>query len=110
MWRAAVAAAVVWLLINVLWGPKHWPFARFLASPFMRKAGLLTYGTYLWHPVILSLINQHLPDAGMLGYLLITVLGSIALASITYVLVERPLGRVRGDMRKVEIDMVNPPT
>ncbi|MCU1372122.1 MAG: putative integral rane acyltransferase [Ilumatobacteraceae bacterium] len=95
-----------WLLIHVLWAPPQWPVPRFFRSPFMRTAGLLTYGTYLWHPVILILLDQNLPDGSLPVYLVITVFGSVALASITYVLVERPLGRIRGDMRKVETDVV----
>jgi peptidoglycan/LPS O-acetylase OafA/YrhL len=98
--------AGILLLTHVLWAPPSMPIPRFFRSPFMRTAGLLTYGTYLWHPVILILLDQNLPDAGLGVYLVITVFGSIALASVTYVLVERPLGRIRGDMRKVETDVV----
>ena len=92
--------AGILLFINVLWGPRHWPLQRFLESPFMRTAGLLTYGTYLWHPVVLIVLHQRAPDGGMLLYQVVTVVGSIALASITYVLVERPLSSVRLQMRR----------
>lgn len=102
--------AGILLLVHVLWAPPEWPVPRFFRSPLMRTAGLLTYGTYLWHPVILILLDQNLPDGSLPVYLVITVVGSIALAAITYVLVERPLGRIRGDMRKVETDVVANPT
>lgn len=90
------------LLINVLWGPKHWPLPRLLSSRFMRQAGLLTYGTYLWHPVILIVLGQRFPDGSMLLYQSVTIVGSIALAFVTYTLVERPLARVRVGMRAPE--------
>jgi peptidoglycan/LPS O-acetylase OafA/YrhL len=91
-----------WLLVHVLWAPQDWPVPRFLRSEGMRKAGLLTYGTYLWHPVILMVLRQSYPDLGIGAYLVITVSGSITLAAITYVLVERPLSRIRVGMRQPE--------
>lgn len=90
------------LLIHVLWAPKSYPFPRFLASRFMRTAGVLTYGTYLWHPVILIVLQEQWPDGGMTRYQVVTIFGSIGLAAITFALVERPLARVRVGMRTPE--------
>ena len=87
------------LLIVILWGKKDWPLQRFLNSKIVRTAGLLTYGTYLWHPVVLMLLNKHWPDAGMTIYQAVTLVGSVTLATITYQLIERPLARIRVDMR-----------
>ncbi len=90
------------LLIVILWGKKDWPLQRFLNSKIVRTAGLLTYGTYLWHPVVLTLLNKHWPDAGMAIYQAVTLVGSVTLATITYQLIERPLARIRVDMRSAE--------
>ena len=90
------------LLVTILWGPKDWPIQRFLNSKMVRTAGLLTYGTYLWHPVVLFLLNKHWPDAGMLIYQVVTLVASVVLATITYRLIERPLARLRVDMRAPE--------
>jgi peptidoglycan/LPS O-acetylase OafA/YrhL len=92
------------LFIIVLWGPSRWPFRRWLTSPLMRQAGLITYGMYLWHPVLLILLDRRyeVGDKNMAVYQAVTILGSIALAIVTYTLVERPLARVRGEMRETD--------
>ncbi len=89
----------LWVLIVILWAPRSWAINRWLTSRPMRAAGLLTYGTYLWHPVVLLLLEEHLPDAGLGTNLVITVVGSTCLAAITYAIVERPLANVRLDLR-----------
>ena len=90
------------LLVNILWGKKNWPLQRFLNSKTVRTAGLLTYGTYLWHSVVLLLLDNHWPDAGMAVYQAVTLVGSVVLATITYLLLERPLARFRLDLRAPE--------
>lgn len=87
------------LLVNILWGKKDWPLQRFLNSKTVRTAGLLTYGTYLWHSVVLLLLNKHWPDAGMFMYQAITLVASVVLATITYQVIERPLAMLRVEMR-----------
>lgn len=97
-----LALAGIGLLIIILWGKKDWPIQRFLNSKAVRTAGLLTYGTYLWHSVVLLLLNEHRPDAGMFTYQVVTLIGSVLLAAVTYQLIERPLARLRGEMRAPE--------
>ena len=95
-----LVALSLWVLIAILWGPSSWPTHRWLVSRPMRAAGLLTYGTYLWHPVVLMLLAQNQPDATLAFNLAVTIVGSVALATVTYWLVERPIGRYRLDLRR----------
>lgn len=97
-----LALAGILLLVVILWGKKDWPIQRFLNSKAVRTAGLLTYGTYLWHSVVLLLLNRYWSDAGMAIYQTVTLVGSVALATITYQLIERPLVRLRLEMRAPE--------
>ncbi|HWJ64994.1 MAG TPA: acyltransferase [Acidimicrobiales bacterium] len=89
----------MFLLACIIWGPKHWGLNRFLASKEMVAAGLLTYGIYLWHPVVLSLLHQHADDLSFYAAVTVTLLGSAVLALITYRLVELPLSRQRKRLR-----------
>lgn len=97
-----LTGAANWMMVVILFGNPNWPLQRFLTSKAIRVASLLTYGTYLWHPVVLMLLAQNLPDAKLVTNLAITVFGSVLLASITYVLVEKPLANMRIKMRQPE--------
>lgn len=96
---ALLVLASVMLLSSVLWGPRRWPLNRMFNSEAMRKMSRYTYGLYLWHPVIHIVLREHLPDANLWENLLITTIGSLALAFTTYHLLEEPLGRVRARLR-----------
>jgi len=87
------------ILSTVLWGGSSWPFNRLLASRRMQQFGLLTYGLYLWHPVVLMVLREHAADLALLPTIVVTLALSAALAFVTYTLVERPLGDVRGRLR-----------
>ena len=89
----------LWFLACIIWGPRRWGVNRVLASRTMVRAGNLTYGTYLWHPVVLALLAQHAHSLSILPALLITVVGSVVLSTITYQVVERPLARKRKGLR-----------
>lgn len=87
------------ILGSVLWGKRTWPLNRLLASRGLQKFGLLTYGLYLWHPVVLKLLDKHLPNGNVITYEILTVSGSLAIAFVTYSLVEKPLSGVRTRLR-----------
>jgi len=61
--------------------------------------GTISYGMYLWHYLFLDghFAIAHMPyqigDMGIAARLLVTIPGSIAIASVSYYLVERPLIR-----------------
>jgi peptidoglycan/LPS O-acetylase OafA/YrhL len=89
----------LFFLATIIWGPRRWPANRLLASQSMVKAGNLTYGTYLWHPVVLALLAKHAEGLSVLPALAITLFGSIALSTVTYQLVEKPLAGKRKELR-----------
>lgn len=88
------------LLCTVLWGPRRWPFNRLLSSEQMQIAARYTYGLYLWHPVIHIVLREQFPNTSLGENLLITIIGSSALAFVTYHLLEEPLTRVRSRLRQ----------
>ena len=61
--------------------------------------GTISYGLYLWHYLFLDgdFANTYLPyrigDMGLVTRLLVTIPGSIAIATVSYYLIERPLIR-----------------
>jgi peptidoglycan/LPS O-acetylase OafA/YrhL len=83
----------------IIWGPKQWAANRLLASQFMVRAGTLTYGTYLWHPVVLALLEQHAKHLTFWPVVLITLAVSTVLSVITYRLIELPMARQRTRLR-----------
>jgi peptidoglycan/LPS O-acetylase OafA/YrhL len=78
---------VAYLLFFGAFALRHREFPRPL-----RWLGLISYSVYLMHPLLLIISAKWAPDAG-LSFL---VLGTLALATVTYYLVEKPcieLGR-----------------
>lgn len=86
------------LLFGVLFG---WPFlGRTFASRVLRFIGLISYSVYIWHNVVLQLIEPHLvfltstPERVAAGFVL-DVLFSIPVAYASYLLTERPFFAAR---------------
>lgn len=90
-----IATSSAWLLAVILWGPRRSALRRILEAPGVRAAAVLTYGTYLWHPVILRLLAHREPRPGTALTLATTLAGAVALAMATHLTVERPLARWR---------------
>jgi peptidoglycan/LPS O-acetylase OafA/YrhL len=81
---ALAAVIVVVAVADGAWG-------RVLASPPMRWVGDRSYGIYLWHwPVIVLLDDQRIPLDGV-ALTLVRVAVSMALADISYRLIEQPI-------------------
>jgi peptidoglycan/LPS O-acetylase OafA/YrhL len=67
---------------------------RLLAHPTVAWLGLISYGIFLWHmPTVLYLSTRL--HQGFAAFLLATLAISIACATISYYLVERPLLRLK---------------
>lgn len=86
-WLALLPAIGAMFLIAA--GPKAWINRFFLASRLMVAIGLISYPLYLWHWVLLSFAQIWGPifleqRLGLVGI-------SFALASLTYLLIEKPL-------------------
>jgi peptidoglycan/LPS O-acetylase OafA/YrhL len=71
--------------------------ASFMASPLPHRVGLVSYGIFLWHLTLIRLIAPALGIAYFTGrgwlLALVVVPLTLALATVTYVLVERPAQR-----------------
>jgi peptidoglycan/LPS O-acetylase OafA/YrhL len=82
---AVLTAVVVVGAAHLGAGPVH----GILASPLLVRAGLLSYGLYLWHwPVIVLLEPADLPRPGLVAVQLGV---AIALAELSYRFVEHPI-------------------
>ncbi len=72
---------------------------KFFSSRIVVWLGTISYGMYLWHYLFLNgdFANTHLPyqifDMAITSRLLITIPGTIAIAAVSYYLIERPLLR-----------------
>jgi peptidoglycan/LPS O-acetylase OafA/YrhL len=88
-------ATALFLLLPALFGPPgRGPVRRFLAWAPMVFLGTLSYGVYLWHEYVLDEYRRlrDIPafDGWFWGMLAVTVIGSLALATVTLFTVERP--------------------
>lgn len=87
---AALAVAVV--LASALKDPAG-PLAQGLRLPALRGLGIISYGLYLWHwPIFLLLSAERTGETGV-ALLCLRIAASITAATLSYVLVERPLRR-----------------
>jgi peptidoglycan/LPS O-acetylase OafA/YrhL len=83
------------LLLPAVFGrPRTGLVRRLLASRVLSLIGLVSYGIYLWHQLVVSQIQKHtswtLFNAPFLGLLGVTVVITLAISTITYLGVERP--------------------
>jgi len=88
----AAALASVALVVGVTLAQRS-PLARLLAMPPLRGLGRISYGVYLWHwPTFLAVDGER---TGLTGLPLLTarVAVTLALATASWFLVERPVSR-----------------
>ena len=83
------------LLLPGFLGTEGWGTWRaMLASPLMSYLGKISYGIFLWHLFVLETGSRLLGIASFNGWFWIlwpmTVVGSVAFAHASYVLIERP--------------------
>lgn len=78
-----VAVAVVAPVAFVSAGPVR----SALSGPVARWLGLVSYGLFLWHPLVLTV----LPPRGFAVTYALTVAGALILASLSWYLLEKPL-------------------
>lgn len=100
-WFHTVAAlGFVLVLASSVLGPED-RWTRIMRAPIFGFVGLISYGLYLWHePVLLFLQNTlwfpsaQSPWAIPMGFVLLLTV-SMALAWATYLLIEKPAGKLR---------------
>ncbi len=98
------AALLTALLIVNLLAPRNRArpavLARGLSARPLRAGGRVSYGIYLYHLPLYYLIWHYLPGHSHLFYLPFVLLGSIALATLSWRLVEAPVLRRRRFVRR----------
>jgi peptidoglycan/LPS O-acetylase OafA/YrhL len=90
---AVVGAA---LLSAAVFGGDTW-LARNLGRSGPRRVGLVSYGVFLWHVALLSVVQQRLGIPMFSGRFLevaaVLTAVTLAVSTVTYVLIERPFQR-----------------
>jgi peptidoglycan/LPS O-acetylase OafA/YrhL len=90
-----LAAALFLLIPGVLMPPRGW--TAWLTRPLPHRLGLISYGIFLWHLFLLRLILPAMGIPVFTGHAwqvgAVLLVSTIAVASFTYVLVERPAQR-----------------
>ena len=106
--EAAYALVGLLLLVPAALGPPTGGFAAVLGSPPARWLGRISYGVFLWHLLVLRGVYEATGWAPFTGRMwtvaLLTAAGAVALAALSWELVERPLLRLAhqrtGDQRE----------
>jgi peptidoglycan/LPS O-acetylase OafA/YrhL len=102
--RAALLAplsAVGFALVIAAASEGRGPAVAWLRSRGLVFAGVVSYGIYLWHvPVILVLNNQGALPAALWPRMLVVAAATIAIATVSWRVVERPVLRHVRDRRK----------
>lgn len=93
----------LFMLIPLIFGSQDAGFVRrLLQHRLMAGLGVISYGIFLWHFDLavqfadFGLIEASNGAPGFFSALLIVMLASVAVATLTYYLIERPMGRYRG--------------
>ena len=88
-WWALVPTVGTCLLIFA--GSSAWLNRTLFSNSILVWLGLISYPLYLWHWPILSFISIVRGNSGSAGLRLLAVVVAFGLATLTYILVERPI-------------------
>lgn len=91
----------VLVLIPVLFSSQPSALPRWLRGSTLRLAGTLSLGLFLWHSGAAQLVDRqvregNLPENAIVRVLMVLVTSAV-LAGVSYLLVERPVGRILAD-------------
>ena len=82
---ALAVALVIVAAVEAGWDPRG-----ALTHPWLRLAGRVSYGLYLWHAFIAYLVVQHLQHAPAVTRFAVWSMGTVAVTAASWQLVERP--------------------
>ncbi|SCL15157.1 Peptidoglycan/LPS O-acetylase OafA/YrhL, contains acyltransferase and SGNH-hydrolase domains [Micromonospora rhizosphaerae] len=87
-------AVAVLILVPVAFGPPTRIRSALMAAP-ARWLGAVSYGLFLWHPLVLELIylvdDRPLFTGGLLSTFVLTMAGGLLYAAVSYYGIERPI-------------------
>ena len=101
--------ALAWAVILVSAKHSKWLVARFLEIKFLRFLGSISFSIYLFHiPVLIIILKTEIPHpVKIYAFFLLTIIFS----SISYLLIERPLTKIRIYSKNIrEADLILPKT
>jgi peptidoglycan/LPS O-acetylase OafA/YrhL len=87
-------------LIPLLWYVVHQPstaVGKFLNLPALAKLGTLSYSLYLLHAVVIVQVSEAVHSAVLAGLLSFVI--ALALATVIYLLIEKPTEKLRRQLR-----------
>ena len=73
--------------------PKAAPLGRLLSLPPLRRLGLISYGVYLWHWPIYLMLTADRTGIDSYGLFAVRVATTLAVATVSYYLIEMPVRR-----------------
>jgi peptidoglycan/LPS O-acetylase OafA/YrhL len=85
----------LFLLLPAVFGtPLHGPVRRFLSTRVLSLIGLVSYGVYLWHQLVVRELQAYTPwkvlNAPFLPLLAAAVVVTVGISTVSYLAVERP--------------------
>jgi peptidoglycan/LPS O-acetylase OafA/YrhL len=93
--HALYGGAAFFLLLPAFLGPASGRFSRVMSSGPLRRLGTISYGIFLWHLLLLELLQPALGLSLFSGgfWILwpVTVVASVLVATVSWFLVEKPV-------------------
>ncbi len=86
--------ALLLLIPAVFSVPEGLP-SRLLSHPAIAWLGLISYGIFLWHVAVVTVLETRIDEISLPALAIATLTITIAIASLSYYLVERPLLRFK---------------
>ncbi len=94
-WRYTFQGASLFILFHYAVARADLPLFRPLQWAWVRRVGVWSYTLYLCHHVIIWALRDNLPGLGLMQLALLAAALSLGWAALVWLLIERPLARVR---------------
>jgi peptidoglycan/LPS O-acetylase OafA/YrhL len=94
-WAEPLCAVAAFLVLAAVVMPvREGPLVRALGAKPLAAVGVASYSLYLWHVPLIRALNDH-AHPGTLGLLIAGAALALAVAAVSYLVVERPFLRLR---------------